>query len=56
VIMTSWAMVKNIQQYYQTHNWLLFSVGWIVFALMVWLVIEAIIALIRGFKTKPQLD
>ncbi|MEO0071259.1 MAG: carbon starvation protein A [candidate division WOR-3 bacterium] len=56
VVMTSWAMVKNIQEYGRTHNWLLFSVGWIVFALMVWLVIEAIIALIRGAKTKPQLD
>uniref|UniRef100_A0A7V3PUS9 Carbon starvation protein A n=1 Tax=candidate division WOR-3 bacterium TaxID=2052148 RepID=A0A7V3PUS9_UNCW3 len=57
VIMTGWAMVKNIQQYYQTHNWLLFAVGWIVFLLMVWLIFEAVVVLVRGVKTgNPELD
>jgi carbon starvation protein len=53
IIMTSWAMVKNIQQFYKTHNWLLFFVGWLVLFLMIWLILEAIIALIyfkRGIK------
>ncbi|MCD6507993.1 carbon starvation protein A [Candidatus Poribacteria bacterium] len=48
IFMTGWAMIKNIQKFYQTHNWLLFCVGWVVFALMIWLVVEAIIALTRG--------
>ncbi len=56
IIMTGWAMVKNIQQYYQTNNYLLFSVGWIVFGLMVWLIVEAIIALFRGRKGMPELS
>jgi carbon starvation protein len=56
VIMTGWAMVLNIKQYYRTGNWLLFSVGWIVFLLMCWLVVEAVIVLLRGFRSRPELE
>jgi len=56
IFMTGWAMVKNIQKFYQTHNWLLFCVGWVVFALMVWLVVEAIIALTRGGSPEDEND
>jgi len=54
IIMTSWAMVKNIQQFYKTHNWLLFFVGWLVLFLMIWLILEAIIALIRSLKSQNK--
>ncbi|MEO0113548.1 MAG: carbon starvation protein A [candidate division WOR-3 bacterium] len=45
ILMTGWAMINNIQNYFKTHNWVLFIIGLIVFCLMVWLVIEGIIAL-----------
>jgi len=45
VIMTAWAMVLNIKNFAATHNTLLLVIGIIVFILMVWLVIEAIIAI-----------
>ncbi|HID56995.1 TPA: carbon starvation protein A [Candidatus Poribacteria bacterium] len=54
IFMTGWAMVKNIQKFYHTHNWLLFCIGWMVFALMVWMVAEAAITLTRGVKKKVE--
>ncbi|MBO8161920.1 MAG: carbon starvation protein A [Thermosipho sp. (in: Bacteria)] len=45
VIMTAWAMYKNILNYQSTGNTLLFVIGTIVFILMIWLIIEAIIVL-----------
>ena len=55
IIMTGWAMVMNIKKFYQTHNWLLFCIGWAVFLLMVWLVIEAIVVLIKGTKKEAEM-
>ncbi len=45
VIMTAWAMLLNIKNFSATRNILLLVIGIIVFVLMVWLVIEAIIAI-----------
>jgi len=47
IIMTGWAMWKNIVNFQKVHNWLLFIVGIAVFILMIWLVIEAIVAVSR---------
>lgn len=47
IIMTGWAMWKNIVNFHKVHNWLLFIVGIAVFILMIWLVIEAIVAVNR---------
>jgi len=47
IIMTGWAMWKNIVNFHKVHNWLLFIVGIAVFILMIWLVIEAIVAVSR---------
>jgi len=47
LIMTGWAMVLNIQKFAKTHNTLLLVVGLIVFALEIWMIIEAVIALKR---------
>lgn len=48
VVMTSWAMVMNIKNFAKTHNTLLFTIGTIVFILMIWLIIEAIIVLSKA--------
>ncbi|MCX7731882.1 MAG: carbon starvation protein A [candidate division WOR-3 bacterium] len=56
VVMTGWAMVMNVQQYYRTHNWLLVGVGSVVFLLMCWLVFEAVTVLVRFRKNPPMLD
>lgn len=45
LLMTGWAMVLNIQKFAKTHNTLLFVVGIIVFALEIWMIIEAIVAI-----------
>lgn len=45
IIMTGWAMWKNIANFRTAHNWLLFVIGLAVFILMIWLIIEAIIAI-----------
>ncbi len=52
VIMTAWAMILNIKNFSSTHNTLLLTIGLIIFMLMVWLIIEAILVLskAKGFK------
>ncbi len=50
VIMTSWAMVMNIKNFAKTHNSLLFTIGTIVFILMLWLIVEAIIVISKSRK------
>ncbi len=52
VIMTAWAMILNIKNFSSTHNTLLLTIGLIIFMLMIWLIIEAILVLSRakGFK------
>ncbi|MFC1884943.1 carbon starvation protein A [Thermodesulfobacteriota bacterium] len=45
VIMTTWAMVLNIQGYFNTSNWLLFCIGLAVFLLEVWMIFESIVVL-----------
>ncbi len=52
VIMTAWAMILNIKNFSSTHNTLLLTIGLIIFMLMIWLIIEAILVLskAKGFK------
>jgi carbon starvation protein len=45
IIMTGWAMVLNIQKFYNTSNWLLFFIGLAVFVLEIWMIIESVIVL-----------
>ncbi len=54
VIMTGWAMILNIRNFSATHNTLLLVIGVIVFVLMVWLVIEAIIAIGKARAGKGE--
>ena len=52
-IMTGWAMLLNIIEFYSVSNWLLFAVGVVVFALEIWMIIESLIVLkdVYGKKT-----
>ncbi len=52
IVMTSWALVMNINNFIKKQNTLLTTVGTIIFILMVWLVIEAIIVLVKSKEFK----
>lgn len=43
VLMTGWAMVLNLENFFNHQKWLLFTIGLIMFALEIWMIIEAII-------------
>jgi carbon starvation protein len=45
IFMTGWAMILNIQKFYNTSNWLLLCIGLAVFVLEIWMIIESIIVL-----------
>ena len=45
IAMTGWAMVLNLRDFYNTSNWLLFTIGLAVFALEIWMIIESVIVL-----------
>jgi carbon starvation protein len=45
VFMTGWAMILNIQKFYNTSNWLLLCIGLAVLILEIWMIIESIIVL-----------
>ena len=51
VIITGWAMVINIGDYYNTNNWLLFGIGTVVFVLEIWMIMESIMVLKNIMKT-----
>ncbi len=44
VLMTGWAMIKNINIFYSGNQWHLFVIGIIVLVLNIWMIIEAIIS------------
>ncbi|MBT4485624.1 MAG: carbon starvation protein A [Candidatus Latescibacteria bacterium] len=51
IIMTGWAMVVNIRDYFGQGNWLLFVIGLIVFVLEIWMIIESVIVLVKPVRT-----
>jgi len=52
IIMTGWAMLRNISRFASTGNALLFTIGLIIFLLEIWLIIEAIVAIAKAKETK----
>lgn len=54
VVMTGWAMVLNIQNFGKAHNWLLLIIGIIVFVTMLWLIVEAVIAILKAKGKGPK--
>jgi carbon starvation protein len=45
IIITGWAMVFNIQKFYDTSNWFLLIIGIAVFVLEIWMIIESVVVL-----------
>ena len=43
IFMTGWAMILNIQKFYNTSKWLLLGIGLAVFILEIWMIIESAI-------------
>lgn len=52
LVITSWAMVKNEMVFLADKNWLLVVIGGVVFALAIWMTVEALISVLRGFGGK----
>lgn len=52
--MTAWAMTINLTGFYESKNWLLFSIGVIISLLEVWMVVESILVIrdLVGMKSK----
>jgi len=55
LFMTGWAMVKNISDFQAKHNYLLFSIGLVVFLLEIWMIIEAVLALSKYINNLKKL-
>jgi carbon starvation protein len=51
IIMTGWAMVINLIQYITTSDWLLFSIGFAVLMLEIWMIIESTVVLREVYFT-----
>ncbi|MFH1489106.1 MAG: carbon starvation protein A [Pseudomonadota bacterium] len=43
IIMTGWAMLINLKDYYGSGNWLLFFIGLCTFILEIWMIIESLV-------------
>lgn len=44
ILMTGWAMLINLDQFFTTANWLLFTIGLFLLMLEIWMIIESILA------------
>jgi len=55
LIMTGWAMIINIQKFYNTSNWLLFTIGLAVFVLEIWMIIESVLVLKTVYASEEGL-
>ena len=44
-IMTGWAMLINLSNFYSGSKWLLFSIGLCTFILEIWMIIESLVVL-----------
>ncbi len=55
ILMTGWAMIINLKNFYTTSNWLLFSIGLVVFALEIWMIAESVLVMRSLKKTRVSL-
>ena len=51
--MTLWALQGQIMRFYNTSNWLLFTMSILILVAALWVAVEAIIAMGRGRKGAP---
>lgn len=54
IIMTGWAMIINLQNFYNSANWLLFFISACIMILEVWMIIEAIIYFKQPFEPAAE--
>ena len=54
LFMTGWAMVLNLEKFYNKGDWFLFIIGLIVFVLEIWMVIESIVVLGKPTQGAPE--
>ncbi|MFP4667721.1 MAG: carbon starvation protein A, partial [Desulfobacterales bacterium] len=54
IIMTGWAMIINLQDFYNSSNWLLFFIGGCIILLEIWMIIEAIIYFRHPFEPAAE--
>ena len=47
LVITTWAMLKNELKFIDKNNWLLTTIGGVIFALAVWMIIEALLTFFR---------
>ncbi len=50
ISMTAWAMILNLHNFFGQSNWFLFSIGLAVLLLEIWMIIEGVIILSKGYK------
>ncbi len=43
IFMTGWAMLLNLQNFYQAGNWICFFIGLCIFILELWMIVEAVL-------------
>jgi len=55
IIITGWAMLFNIQKFYDTSNWLLLIIGIAVFVLESWMIVESVMVLKRVYGKESVL-
>ncbi len=56
IFMTGWAMILNIQKFFNTSNWLLLIIGLAVFALEIWMIIESVVVLKNVYGDEEVMD
>jgi len=54
LLMTGWAMIINMRTFYLDSSWLLFSIGFVVFVLEIWMVTESVLVLQRVYGKKLE--
>ena len=53
ILMTGWAMVLNLQNFFTSANWICFFIGLCIFILEIWMIIEAVIYFKNPYQ-KPE--
>lgn len=54
LLMTGWAMILNLEQFYDSSNWLLLGIGLAVFVLEAWMIAESLLLLRRIYVTESS--
>ncbi|MBS3754934.1 MAG: carbon starvation protein A [Desulfobacterales bacterium] len=54
IIMTGWAMLLNLQNFFNSGNWLCFFIGACILVLEIWMIIEAIVYFKNPYAPKAE--